>query len=299
MKVLVVAQNKGGVGKTTTCRLMAEYCGLRHGQDSHRPLRALVIDLDSQCNLSQRFLPMEIGSEFGGRMPPIHPDYEGEDDWDGRSDSAELFFSGTFAPYPTLSASGEPRFANVDILPGSETRLLDVEKDRPATLQASVYDRLNEVLSQPDVREAYDLVIIDTSPSKGPLAISAFRAATHLLIPFQPEPQCQEGLEGMLRMRRDQNSYRRTPLEIIGILPNRVRSNVILHQDTLKELEQDAKLGGLLMRTQLKDRIAFAESDHPGMVPRSVFELSATDKARLEAESVCASVIQHMFGDHP
>ena len=48
MRVVAVVQNKGGVGKTTVTRLLAEYF-------ARKPLRVLGLDLDPQCNFSRRF----------------------------------------------------------------------------------------------------------------------------------------------------------------------------------------------------------------------------------------------------
>ena len=84
MQVIAVVQNKGGVGKTTLTRVLAEYFA-RKGR------RALVVDLDAQCNLSRRFLDMEYDSaDPDGVLPPLHPDYDGaeeESGWSGRSSS--------------------------------------------------------------------------------------------------------------------------------------------------------------------------------------------------------------------
>ena len=99
MKVIAFLNNKGGVGKTTCSRTMAEYLG------KVKKISTLAIDFDPQCNFSHQYLNMEIDpSAPEGLMPPIHPDYnsgdEEEDGWDGRSSIAEIFYCQGLLPHP-------------------------------------------------------------------------------------------------------------------------------------------------------------------------------------------------------
>lgn len=286
MKVLSVMQNKGGVGKTTLSRLLAEYFG-------RRDFRVLALDLDPQCNFSRRFLSMDFDqTDPDGVIPPVHPDFDADvdQDWSGRSSSAEIYFTGEVFSYPTA-------YASLEMLPGEGSRLREIELVRADEVKERVHDRLRHFLSLDDVTSAYDLVIVDTSPSKGPLAVSAVRAATHLIIPTTMEPQPVEGLYGMLQMwRREVN--RRTEdseLKILGILPNMVRKGVALHEGLLSTLREDASINHYLCPCIMHQRIAFAESDHPGAQPASVFDLQPKDPARVEAEAVCGFVNKQLF----
>lgn len=288
MKVLSVMQNKGGVGKTTLSRLLAEFFG-------RRDVRVLALDLDPQCNFSRRFLAMDFDqTDPDGVIPPVHPDFNvGDDqDWSGRSSSAEIYFTGEVVPYPTS-------YMTLDMLPGEGSRLREIELVRAEEVKERVHDRLRHFLSLDEVATAYELVIVDTSPSKGPLAVSAMRAATHLIIPTTMEPQPVEGLYGMLQMwRREVN--RRTEdseLKILGILPNMVRKGVALHEGLLSTLREDSSISHYLFPHVMHQRIAFAESDHPGAQPMSVFDLSPKDQARREAEAVCEFVNKRLFNE--
>ena len=285
MQILATVQNKGGVGKTTLCRLLAEYlCRKRK--------RVLGIDLDSQCNFSRRFLTMEIdGTDLDGVLPPIHPDFDEKEDqdWDGRSSSADIFYSGQAIPYPT-------RINGLEIMPGNGTLLRAVELVRAEDVKEKVHDRLHAFLSNEDVRSLYDVVIIDTSPSKGPLTISAMRAATHIIMPTTMEPQTIEGLHGMLQLWRRETKRRRRgdELKIVGILPNMFRKGVALHEGLYHTLANDPGIVDLLMPVKLGLRIAFAESDHPMSEPKSVFDLPEKDPARIEALAICDHVLEKL-----
>ena len=74
MKVIAVLQNKGGVGKTTVAKLLAEFFAKKNR-------RVLGVDLDPQCNFSARFLEMVLYPiDPDGKLPTIHPDYNDNED---------------------------------------------------------------------------------------------------------------------------------------------------------------------------------------------------------------------------
>lgn len=290
MKVIVPTNNKGGVGKTKLSILLAEYLSLSK--------RVLVIDFDPQCNFSRRFLKMENDpSSPSGVMPPIHHDYDENDPdyvgWDGRSSIADIFYGAPFGviPYQT-------NIQNIDIMPGHADKLLEAEAVRRGEVVEKVYNQLSLFLSSPDVLEAYDVVVIDTAPSKGPLTVAAVKAATHIIIPSVMEEQPIQGVYGMLQLWM-QESLRRSPLKplnLIGILPNMFRP-INLHKDMLLSLKENKSLSQYVMPVQLSQRAAFAEVDAEGALPRTIFDLSDSNPAKREALSVCEYIAKKVFSD--
>ncbi|MFO1432783.1 MAG: ParA family protein [Candidatus Competibacteraceae bacterium] len=281
MRVLVVAQNKGGVGKTTISRIACEYFA-RQGY------RVLGLDFDSQCNFSRRFIVMDYNqSDPDGVCPGRHPSYVAEqaDKWDGYSSTADIFTPNSIVvPYPSW-------VSGLDVLPGHGERLRGLESQTKDTTQRMAV-MLGEFLDK--VRDRYDVVIVDTSPSKGALTRCAMMTATHLLIPTLLEPQSAEGLVGMLTLWRTVNAKRKKPLEIIGILPNRVK-RVGLHEGLLEGLKANAGTGRLMAPVALGDRVAFAEADHVQAKPRTVFDLAKSNAARNEAEAVGEFIKAKLF----
>lgn len=98
----------------------------------------------------------------------------------------------------------------------------------------------------------------------------------------------------MLTLWRTVNAKRKKPLEIIGILPNRVK-RVGLHEGLLEGLKANAGTGRLMAPVALGDRVAFAEADHVQAKPRTVFDLAKSNAARNEAEAVGEFIKAKLF----
>lgn len=290
MLIIAPVNNKGGVGKTKITTLIAEYIS------SVLNKRVLAIDLDPQCNFSQRYLKMEIDpSAKEGLMPPIHPDYDPNDeedsDWDGRSSIADIFFGRPVIPYPT-------RIPNLDIAPGHAEQLLTAEAVRKNEVVDKIHNQLKIFLNMPEVQEEYDVVVIDTAPSKGPLTVSIIKAATHIIIPSVMETQPIQGIYGMLQlwMQESLSRSKEKPLELIGILPNMFK-NTSLHQDMLQSLKDNDAVGKYVMPMKLGQRIVFAELDSEEANPKSIFDLPTSNIAKQEALEMCKFVEEKVFSD--
>ncbi len=293
MKVLTVTNRKGGVGKTTQTRTLCEYFSVT------RRMSTLAIDLDSQCSLSHLFLDMDV-SQAGeqGTRPPIHPDYNSEDpdyaDWNGRSSSADIFFHGEIFPYRVQYPDGAD---TLDILPANKQQLTTVEEQDQPSLIERVENRLREFLSLPDVQEAYDLVIIDTGPGESPLARSALRACTHVLIPIELEPQCVRALSEMISEIRHEDMRRtlETQVQVVGIQPNKFKVRRTLHKSLLNTVQKEFKQ--YVSPVVLPDLSGFAERDADLAVPRSLFHLPPSNKAKIKAVEFCEFVDSKLFGE--
>jgi chromosome partitioning protein len=288
MQIIAFVNNKGGVGKTTCSRLMAEYLS------KSKKLRTLGIDCDPQCNFSHQYLHMEIDPVAPeGLMPPIHPDYNPLDiedaDWDGRSSISEIFYGQGVIPYPTY-------VENLDIAPGHAEKLLNAESVRRSEVVEKVHKQLAAFLNSPDVCAAYDAVVIDTAPSKGPLTISVIKAATHIVIPSVMEEQPVQGIYGMLQLWMQESLIREKsrPLQLIGILPNMFKQTR-LHKDILKSLQDNPAIGKYILPVKFSQRIVFAEVDAADSTPRSIFDFPEHHVAKIEAIEVCNHIAERIF----
>lgn len=290
MKIIAAVNNKGGVGKTKVSELLAEYIS------TILKKKVLAIDLDPQCNFSQRYLKMDIDPVTPeGHTPPMHPDYNANNpedyDWNGRSSIAGIFFGDLVVPYPTY-------IKTLDIAPGCAERLLSAESVRRSEVVEKVHKQLGKFLKGEDVQKSYDVVIIDTAPSKGPLTISAIKSATHIIIPAVMEAQPIQGVYGMLQlwMQESLNRDKKDPLQLIGILPNMFKQTT-LHLDMLGSLRDNSSIGKYIMPVKLGHRIAFAEVDSEEASPRSIFSLMEGSMAKKEALEVCEYISKRVFNE--
>jgi chromosome partitioning protein len=278
-RIIAVAQRKGGSGKTTCARTICEMAAIPEAYG----IPTLGIDFDSQCSLSKLYLHMETAdTEDAFTQPPPHPDFDPQTDsadWDGRSSSADLFWGdGGVVPYPVTRISG---VGKLDLLPGNVAKLIEVEEHDRTYLAERVQNRLRDWANQPDVRDTYPLIVIDTAPSDHPLTRAALRAATHLLIPVTMEQQGIDGLHEMLSLWRQENSRRTEAdmLQIIAIQPNLVSSGA-LHTGFYNSLRANPAFAPYLSPFVIKRRQAIAERDVRGLKPNSIFHMAPSDETR-------------------
>jgi chromosome partitioning protein len=286
IKVIVNATHKGGEGKTTNSIVLAEYMALISN------LRVLSIDLDPQANFSGRYIQMNYDPAYhGGKIPPLHPDYEPEVDldWDGRSGIANIFYGEEVIPYPTI-------IPNLDLAPAHSIKLQDAEAVVKTEVKERVHLQLKKFIEQPEVQASYDVIIIDTPPSKGPLTISAIKAATHLVIPAQMEQFSIEGIYGMLQLWK-QETYSRTksnPIELVGILPNQIR-NINIHRSFLADLKDKEFTSKYVIPHEIKKRAIYTEILADNANPKSIFELPKNSIERVEYENACKYIVDKVF----
>jgi chromosome partitioning protein len=170
-KVIAVSNQKGGVGKTTTCfSLGASLVELGY--------RVLVIDLDPQANLT-----LAAGLDYDELDKTL------VDSLDGGADGVGSNLPGEDKTVKPIATSLE----NLDILP-SDPRLARVERDlyeRP-DYETHLAEVIRPMLS------LYDYIIFDCPPTLSSLTLVALYAADEVLIPVQCEYYAAKGLDLLL-----------------------------------------------------------------------------------------------------
>jgi chromosome partitioning protein len=181
LRVITVANQKGGVGKTTTSVALG-------GLASAQGYRVLLLDLDPHGSLSSYF-----------RHDP---------------DTQELSSYTLFQERKELTAASITRlicltnYPNLDLLPSS-TALATLER------QAIGQDGMGLVIARALalIYDNYDFVFIDTPPLLGVLMINALAACQHLVIPVQTEFLALKGLERMVNTLNMMSRSRKKALE--------------------------------------------------------------------------------------
>jgi chromosome partitioning protein len=219
MKVIAIANNKGGVGKTMQCYQLA--CHLANSGK-----RVLAIDLDSQANLSST-----LGVTVQRTLIP---------EWligDVKSEDIVLPAEGTYEFYKNLFVIPSSRhlasLSKLLILSESEIRKNAGRKERLLKL------RIQEL--QNEIAEKFDYVVIDTPPMLGDELIMSLVASDLVLIPTQAQDYSIDGLEELMDTFQIIKESENPKLEF-SIIPSMVNVRRKIERQRLDELSQTFKV---------------------------------------------------------
>ena len=209
-KIISVANQKGGVGKTTTSYEIAA-CLAQEGR------RVLLIDFDSQCNLS-----MYVGADMS--KPSIH------EVLDPGSPNAATFTQaiqhiswekdGETLALDFVPSSVVLTKASVEFMDSDDSQLLDIALE--------------------EVRNQYDYVIIDNSPLQGPLLNMTYEAADYIIIPTTEEDGAISGIQSIyngLEKKRYGMRRQTSHAQIIAVILIRYERTV-MHESAYNSILQ-------------------------------------------------------------
>lgn len=234
-KIFCVANQKGGVGKTTTTVNLA--AGLaKVGQ------RVLMVDLDPQGNAT-------MGSGVDKRAMKLSV-------YDVLLESASVNEAAVFSEkcgYHVLGANRE--------LAGAEVELVEVERRER---------RLKQALAS--VSEQFDFVLIDCPPSLSMLTLNGLCSAHGVIVPMQCEYFALEGLTDLVNTIKQVHANLNKDLQIIGLLRVMFDPRITLQQQVSDQLK--AHFGDKVFDTVIPRNVRLAEAPSYGL-PGVVFDPAA------------------------
>lgn len=219
--VIAIANQKGGVGKTTTAINLSAALAMSDK-------KVLLIDLDPQANSSLTFID---------HASIDHSIYEML--IDSEVDGAD-FTKPTSLP-------------GLDILPSTislaklEGKLLG-EFDAPFRLK----DRIDKLIKK------YDYIIIDTPPTLGLITVNALVASDYLIVPIQPSYFTLEGTDDLLETVEKVRARPNPNLQVLGVLITLLDKRTTLAKDIQDQIRQ--VFGDKVFRTVISKSVRLEES---------------------------------------
>lgn len=225
-KVYAVANQKGGVGKTTTAVNVAA-CIAEAGYET------LLVDVDPQANATVGLgLPRS-------QAPGVYEVLAGD------CSAADAVVRGSVESLDLLPAGPGLAGANVEL-----PRLAD-----------GFERRLRDAIDP--VRQSYEYILLDCPPSLGPLTVSALAAADRVIVPVQTEYFALEGLAGLLEtlelVRRELNPR----LTVAGMLLTMHDGRTRLGRDVEREVREH--FDGLVFDTVIPRNVRVGEAPSYGL----------------------------------
>lgn len=192
--IIVIANQKGGVGKTTTAINLSAAC-------ANEGKRVLLIDLDPQGNSSLSFI------------------------------ESDVITLGAFELFTDMEKSLDKfiyktNIKNLDIIP-AKINLAKLEAKLVGDFDAifRLRDRIEEVLPK------YDLIFIDTPPTLGLITVNALVASNHVLIPIQSSYFALEGTDDLLETIEKVKARPNPELNLLGVLVTLFDKRTALSKD--------------------------------------------------------------------
>lgn len=251
-KVVAIANQKGGVGKTTTS-LQLVFNLLAKGK------RVLCIDFDGQGNLSSRLAyetdegePLSLGTR-----------------------TVELYREDDFELNPTICPSG--------------AHLIRSEKNDPDLFGAESYSGDITLLPKMHISTIsanYDYIVIDCPPSLGNNLVSALTMATHVATVVKVTGFAIDGAEGLIRTILGLQGGYNPDLKNLGLIIN-MQDSSITHKKAAEEIKAD--LGSLVFDNVIRYRTPIDTATSLGI---PVNELPYAHVAAREIERVLDEIIQ-------
>lgn len=234
---IAIANEKGGVGKTTTAVNLAAGLALRLSGESGPAGRVLLVDMDPQGHglLATAF-------EQQGQTP---------------EESLASLLTETPPPSVQRMIHRSDHHENLYVIPSSRQAMVDAARLLPSLMANET--RLSRALAPVQAQFAY--IILDTPPTIGDLLVNALVSATHVLVPVETSYLGVSGLRELQRTIEQVRMHFRPDLEVLGFLPTLCEEQRAEAQEIMAELAR-RYTGQVFPPIHKSSDLAYAHSSH-------------------------------------
>ncbi len=234
---ITIANEKGGVGKTTTAVNLAAGLALRLSDLPGPAGRVLLVDMDPQGHAL-----MAAAYENSQPEAPV---------------TLAALLTETPPPSTQRLIQKSDHHPNLFFLPSDRARMIHAARELPSLMANET--RLQRALAQ--VQSGFAYIIIDTPPNTGDLLINSLVAADYVIIPVETSYLGVSGLIELQRTIEQVQTHFRPDLEILGYLPTMCEEQRVEAQEILAELQRRHKSRTLSPIHKASD-LAYAHSSH-------------------------------------